>query len=93
MLQRLFGPDMLPGNPEGAAAIDQALAVAESRMMLFEFAEYGSLQSLLKKVSLPVRTADDPREYLPTCTARPSACVLFFDAFYSSMFLVGSGYH
>lgn len=64
MLQRLFGEDLLPGNPDQAAVINQALQVAESRLLLFEFAQYGSLGSVLKRVSEPVREGGDVREYL-----------------------------
>lgn len=62
LLQRQFGEDLVPGNPQLAAEINQALEVAESRMMMFEFAEFGSLGALLKKVSDPVKGPGDPCE-------------------------------
>lgn len=42
--------------------MDQALQAADSRLMLFEFAQFGSLGSFLKKVMVPVTDANDPRE-------------------------------
>lgn len=40
----------------------QAQIDVQSRLMMFEFAEFGSLSGILKKWCEPVITADDPRE-------------------------------
>lgn len=43
-------------------AMHQAQIDVQSRLMMFEFAEFGSLNSILKKCCDPVITADDPRK-------------------------------
>ncbi|KAJ4404551.1 hypothetical protein N0V82_010480 [Gnomoniopsis sp. IMI 355080] len=62
MSLRQLGVDLAQGDMQNA--MDSALRGAESRMIMFEFAEFGSLSSLLKKFSEPVTTANDPRKRL-----------------------------
>lgn len=49
-------------------AMHQAQSDVQSRLIMFEFAEFGSLNSILKKWCEPVITADDPRK----ANCRPS---------------------
>lgn len=44
------------------AAMQAAQHDVESRVIMFEYAEFGSLNRLLKKTCEPVLTADDPRK-------------------------------
>ncbi|KAJ4396541.1 hypothetical protein N0V93_000761 [Gnomoniopsis smithogilvyi] len=59
ILQRQLGHDLAEGDMQGP--MDRALRASEGRMILFEFAEFGSLFRLLKKVSSPVTDDNDPR--------------------------------
>lgn len=43
-------------------AMQQAQIDVHSRLIMFEFAEFGSLNSIFKKWCEPVMTADDPRK-------------------------------
>lgn len=54
------------------AAMQAAQTDVQSRLIMFEYAEFGSLNRLLRKACEPLLTADDPRK------ANPPPRLLFF---------------